>query len=140
MMAYGLNAGLFQATLHPTTTKSKLYFYLSYDQPPNKTVIHDVMEKQLAIIREKKMPFAFITGDQPVYTLLMELKAEHPVKYQAIIPFLGPFHTQCVMMTAIFKRYEGSELEEVLVQAGAVAAGSVKQALKGNTLGVEYVS
>ena len=77
------------------------------------------------------MPYAFITGDQPVYTLLIELKSENPDKYQSIIQFLGPFHTQCVMMAAIFKRYEGSELEEVLVQAEAVAAGSVKQALKG---------
>ena len=61
----------------------------------------------------------------------MELKCEHPDKYKSIIPFLGPFHTQCVMMAAMFKRYEGSELEEVLVQAGIVAAGSVNQALKG---------
>ena len=35
------------------------------------------------------------------------------------------------MMVTIFKRYEGSEFEEVLVQAGVVAAGSVKQALTG---------
>lgn len=35
------------------------------------------------------------------------------------------------MMSAIFKRYEGSKLEEVLVQAGVVAAGPVQQALKG---------
>ena len=77
------------------------------------------------------MPFAYLVGDLPVYVLINELKAENPERYSAIIPFLGPFHTQCVMMTAIYKRYEGSELEEVLVQAGVIAAGSVKQALKG---------
>ena len=35
------------------------------------------------------------------------------------------------MMATLYKRYEASELEEVLVQAGAVAAGSVNQAVKG---------
>ena len=35
------------------------------------------------------------------------------------------------MMNAIYKRYQGSELDELLVIADAVAAGSVDQALKG---------
>ena len=47
------------------------------------------------------------------------------------MPFLGPFHTQCVMMSAIYKRYKGSELGDVLVAGGVVAEGSVDQALKG---------
>ena len=121
----------FQATLHAKQDKSKAYYHKSYDQPPNKAVINDIMQKQMNIIKEKQMPFAFLVGDLPVYILIMELKCEHPDKYKSIIPFLGPFHTQCVMMAAMFKRYEGSELEEVLVQAGIVAAGSVNQALKG---------
>ena len=72
----------FQATLHPRIGKSKPYYHKSYDQPPNKTVVRDIMDKQLAIILEKNMPYAFTTGDQPVYTLLMDLKAEHPAKYK----------------------------------------------------------
>ena len=121
----------FQATLHKEQEKSKAYYHKSYDQSPNKPVVNDVMDRQTKIMEEKKMPFSFVVGDQPVYTLMMELKAENPEKYKNIIPFLGPFHTQCVMMSAIFKRYEGSEFEEVLIQAGVVAAGSVKQALTG---------
>ena len=35
------------------------------------------------------------------------------------------------MMNAIYKRYRGSELDELLVIADAVAAGSADQALKG---------
>ncbi len=36
------------------------------------------------------MPFAVVVGDQPVYTLLVEIKSEHPQEYKNIIPFLGP--------------------------------------------------
>ena len=53
-------------------------------------------------------------GDHPVYVLIALLKAENPIKYYDIVPFRGPFHTQCVMMGAIFMRYKGSELWEVL--------------------------
>ena len=121
----------FQATLSSEQEKSKAFYYLSYDQPPTKSVLKDIMDKLTVIITEKNMPFAYLVGDLPVFILITELKAENSQQYQTITPFLGPFHTQCAMMSAIFKRYEGSELEEVLVQAGVIAAGSVKQALKG---------
>ena len=121
----------FQATISSEQGKSKAHYYLSYNQPPTKPVVKDVMDKLTLTITEKKMPFAYLVGDLPVFILITELKAEHSQQYHAITPFLGPFHTQCALMSTIFKRYEGSELEEVLVQAGVVAAGSVEQALKG---------
>ncbi|KAJ3584789.1 hypothetical protein NHX12_015284, partial [Muraenolepis orangiensis] len=67
----------------------------------------------------------------PVYVLITLLKAENPNKYRDIVPFLGPFHTQCVMMSTIYKRYKGSELGDVLVAGGVIAEGSVDRALKG---------
>ena len=70
-----------------------------------------------AILR-KGMPFAVVVGDQPVYTLLVEIKNEHPQEYENIIPFLGPFHTQVCMIYAIYKRYKGSGIADVLVAAG----------------------
>ena len=111
--------------------KSKAYFHTSYNQPPSKSVVNDIMDKLTTIIATKHMPFAFLVGDHPVYVLITLLKAENPNKYRAIVPFLGPFHTQCVMMSAIYKRYNGSELADVLVAAGVIAEGSVDRALKG---------
>ena len=66
-----------------------------------------------------------------MYVLITLLKAENPNKYRDIVPFLGPFHTQCVMMSAIYKRYKESELGDVLVMGGVIAEGSVDCALKG---------
>lgn len=89
------------------------------------------MDKLADIINTNRMPFGFLVGDHPVYVLITVLKAENPNKYSDIVPFLGPFHTQCVMMNTIYKRYKGGELGEVLVAAGVIAEGSVDQALKG---------
>ena len=44
------------------------------------------------------------------------------------MPFLSPFHTQRAIMSAIYKCYKGSELEDVLVARGVIADGSVDRA------------
>ena len=67
---------------------------MSYNQPPNKSVVND-MDKQSTIIATKRMPFTFFMGDHPMQVLITLLKAENPNKYCGIVPFLGPFHTVC---------------------------------------------
>ena len=121
----------FHAGLSSEQGKSKAYFHMSYNQPPSKSVVNDIMEKLTTIVATKRMPFAFLVGDLPVYVLITLLKAENPCKYRDIVTFLGPFHTQCAMMSAIYKRYKGSKLGEVLAAGGVVAEGSVDHALKG---------
>ena len=61
-------------------------------------------------------------SDHPVYVLSTLLKTENPDNYCDTVPFLGPFHTQCVMTSAIYKRYKRSELGEVLMTGGVIAS------------------
>ena len=77
------------------------------------------------------MPFIVICGDLPVYSLLAEPFSENEEKVRKILPWLGQFYLEMDMMNAIYKRYRGSELDELLVIANAVVASSVDQALKG---------
>ena len=93
--------------------------------------MNDIMDKLSTIIATKRKPFAFLVGDHPMCVLITLLKAENPNKYRDIVPFLGPFHTQCVMMSTIYKHYKGSELGDVLVAGGVIADGSVDRVLKG---------
>ena len=104
-----------------------LFPYMSYSLPPNKSVEKDFVDKLTIIIAIKRNPYAFLEGNHPVYVLIPLPKAENPNKFRDI----GPFHTNCVMMTAIYKRSKGSELGEVLVAGGVIAEGSVDRALKG---------
>ena len=55
----------------------------------------------LNIIEEKNISFVLLTGDQPVYTLIEQLKNENKEKFNKIIPILGPFHTQVAFITVI---------------------------------------
>ena len=117
----------FQALISAPVEKSKAYYFMTYPSHPGSLSLMMSDENKRAIQR-KSMPFAVVVGDQPVYTLLVEIKNEHPEK---IIPFLGPNHTQSCMIYAIYKRYKGSGFADVLVAAGVIAEGSVYQALRG---------
>ena len=104
---------------------------MTYPDPPSKTILYDVMRKLPRAIDDKKMPFAIIVGDHPVYALLLELKNENPEMFADILPFMGPFHIKMSFINAIYKRFKGSGISDVLVVAGVVADGSVDQALRG---------
>jgi hypothetical protein len=113
------------------STKSKAYYYLTLPKPPYKSVVHEVMCRVVDVAKKKSMPFVQLVGDQPVYTLIVQLKNENPNKFAKILPFLGPFHAQCSFISAINKRFTGSGISDILVAAGVIAEGSVEKALSG---------
>ena len=121
----------FMASISPAEERSKPYFYTTLPRPPSKKVVYTLMLKAVDVAEKKKMPFIQFVGDQPVFTLIVELKAENPEVFVRIVPVLGPFHTQMAFMSAIYKRFQESGIEDVLVTAGLIAEGSVQQALKG---------
>ena len=89
------------------------------------------MSRLADVIKERRMPFPKLVGDQPVYALIVQLRNENRKAFEKILPILGPFHTQCSLITAINKRFSGSDLSEILVSADAISEKSVENALKG---------
>ena len=77
------------------------------------------------------MPFIQLVGDQPVYALILEIKNENPEKFQKVLPVLGGFHIQTAFLSTIAKRFREFGLEEWVVAARIVEAGSVDQAIRG---------
>ena len=63
----------FQASMSDEVTKSKPYYWLTFPKPPHKSVTHEIMTPLLNIIEEKNTPFVLLTGDQPFYTLIVQL-------------------------------------------------------------------
>ena len=70
-------------------------------------------------------------GDLPTYKDIMSLKSENPELFKDIIPVIGTFHQQMSYIYTVYKRFQGSGIEDVLVSAGVLAAGSAEKALKG---------
>ena len=120
----------FQGTIQNVPVKSKPYYYLTLPKPPKKSVVYDVMCRVATMAKTKTMPFVLLVGDQPVYALIVQLKYGNQELFDRILPFLGPFHTQCSFISAINKRFDGSGLSD-LVAAEVIPEGSADSALKG---------
>ena len=120
-----------QSCRHPSTDKTKPYYHTTYPEPPNKSVVYDVMFKLVEAMMNKDIPFSFLVGDMPTYKMIMQIKTENPHKFVDIIPIIGAFHQQMSYIHAIYKRFKGSGLADTLVAAGVVVEGSVDQALRG---------
>lgn len=115
----------------PPPNKNKAYLHTTYNEPPSKSVIHDIMTKLVETMRKKKIPFFFLVGDLPTYKTIVQLKAENLELFKNITPIIGAFHQQMSYMHAIYKRFKGSGMADTLVSAGVVMDGSVDQALQG---------
>ena len=121
----------FQASMSDEVTKSKPYYWLTFPKPPHKSVTHEIMTCLLNIIEEKNIPFVLLDCDQPVYTLIVQLRNENKEKFNKIFPILGPFHRQVCFIKAIAKRFEGSGVSDIFVSASIIADKSVDRALRG---------
>ena len=122
---------VFQAYVQCTVVKNKPYYFLTFLQPPSKSVVHEVMCRMVATAEMKSMPFIQVVGDQPVYALIVQLKYENPDAFHVILPFLGPFHIHGSLIYAMYKRFRGCGLSDILVAADVIAEGSVDQAIRG---------
>ena len=89
------------------------------------------MTRLLNIIEERNISFVLLNDDQPVYTLIVQLRNENKEKFNKIVPILGPFHTQVAFITAIAKRFEGSGPSDIFVSASIIADKSVNKAMRG---------
>ena len=63
----------FRANIYDSSPKGKAYYYMTHSQPPNKTVVHEMMCRSFAAAYKKDMAFIQLLGDQPVYALILEI-------------------------------------------------------------------
>ena len=112
-------------------TKSKPYYFLTFPEPPKKSVVYEVILRVNKIISHKNLLFVHLVGDQPVYTLMVLLRNENPGAFSKIISILGRFHIQCAFIKCISKRFEGSGLSDIIVSTDIIADKSVDQAMWG---------
>ena len=94
-----------QACLNEGGDRSKAYYQTSYPEAPSKSVVYDIMTKNLKAMESKNIPFMFLVGDLPTYVHIVELKAENSDLFDKFVPILGPFHQQLSFIYSIYKRF-----------------------------------
>ena len=89
------------------------------------------MVKNVEGTRQKNIPFLFMVGDLPTYVHVVELQSENSIRFENIVPVLGPLHQQLLFIYCIYKRFCGSGIADAFVSAGVTAPGSVDHGVAG---------
>ena len=72
-----------------------------------------------------------ITGDHPVYEVLMNIKKKHPERHASIVMRLGGFYEAVNFMGTVGHLMKRSGAEEFLVESSACNKGTADKVLNG---------
>ncbi|KAK3735621.1 hypothetical protein QZH41_007397 [Actinostola sp. cb2023] len=96
----------------------------------NSTVQHILKVSQQAS-REVHQQYTVVTFDLAVAKKAYALVWQNPEIFSDVIVQMGSFHLLCSYMSALGKLMRCSGLEEVLVESGVCASGSIQQVMAG---------
>ena len=78
----------FQARIQSKPQKSKPYYFLTLPTTAHKSEVHEVMPRLADAVKERRMPFLQLVGNQPVYALISQLRNENSKAFEKILPIL----------------------------------------------------
>ena len=96
----------------------------------NATVQHILKLSQQAS-REVHQQYTVVTFDLAVAKKAYSLVWQSPEEFSDVIVRMSSFHLTCAFMGALGKKMRCSGLEEVLIESGICASGSIEQVLTG---------
>ena len=99
--------------------------------PTELATVHEAMTRSCAIATALNQEHVIITVDQAIYCKAQEIRWKHPSKFQNVVLRMGAFHTATAFLAVLGKRFGDAGLQDLLVESGIVAAGSVQAVLSG---------
>lgn len=77
------------------------------------------------------MPSIVLVMDQAIYAKAQHIRWGDPQLRQKLVVRLGEFHTTMSFLAIIGKRFRDAGLEDILIESGVVAQGSVNGVFSG---------
>lgn len=78
------------------------------------------------------LPNMFVVFLQALYSKVTEILWAHKDRFPNIVPRSGVFHTICMFLGVIGKRFQDAGLKDVCIEVGAVAEGSISGVMDGH--------
>jgi hypothetical protein len=111
------NIGYMQPILHPIT---------------NYQTVQECIIRSVEVTRKLNQQFTFVTFDYAAAKIAFDIVWDKPAVYKNVVVHLGAFHTMCSYMGALGKMMSGSGFEEIIIEAGVCASGSISQVVSGS--------
>lgn len=99
--------------------------------PTELPTVYTILQRSLQMADQLGQRDVIIVCDQAIYAKALAIVWQNPQQFQHVVLRMGTFHTLCAFLAAIGKRFSGAGLEDVLIESGIVATGSVSGALQG---------
>ena len=88
----------------------------------------------LEAAKQLKQEYTLITMDLAAAKIAYDIQWQNMEKFSKVIINLGAFHAMCSFMGSLGKMMTGSGLEDILIEAGVCASGSIQKVLSGKAL------
>ena len=107
------------------------YFPVIEASPTELPTVYTILQRSLQLADQLGQRDVVTVFDQPIYAKALDIVWQNPQQFQRVVLRMGTFHTVCAFLAAIGKRFSGAGLEDVLIESGIVAMGSVPGVLQG---------
>ena len=93
--------------------------------------IHEMLVQVIKIKDELDLSGIVLVCDQAIYAKAIEIAWKHSDEFKPIVLRLGSFHTACIFMAAIGKRFKDAGFRDIVIESGIVADGSSNKVIEG---------
>ena len=108
--------GFMPPILHPITERS---------------TIQECLRQSVEVSQRLQQPYTFVTMDLAAAKIAYELQWNSAERFSSVIIHLGGFHTMCSYMWYIGKVMTGSGFEDIVLETGICASGSIRKVISG---------
>ena len=125
----------FNALISPTTTPltSIGYCPMIASSPTKYSTVYTVMKTVQNMIKDLQQKHTVLTFDEAIYSKAKEIQWQSNGEFNDTVIRQGGFHTALTFIAVIGKRYEESGIEDLLVESGVYASGSVMKIMTGKS-------
>ncbi|XP_071812536.1 uncharacterized protein [Apostichopus japonicus] len=100
--------------------------------PTDLNTVNTVLHRSLEIADQLELPSIVVVVDQAIYCKAQTIRWQTPIFQERIVIRLGAFHTTMTALACIGKRFQDAGFQDVLIEAGVVATGSVTGVMNGH--------
>jgi len=97
--------------------------------------VQECLMTSMEATQKVQQQVTFVTFDYADYAaarIAFDIVWDKSAVFSNVVVHLGAFHTMCSYMGALGKMMAGSGFEEVLIEAGTCASGSINQVMNGS--------
>ncbi|KAJ8042408.1 hypothetical protein HOLleu_13456 [Holothuria leucospilota] len=99
--------------------------------PTELSTVYSLLMKTMEICTKLEQEEIVVVLDQAIYSKALQIVWKESQRFNKVILRLGAFHTTCVMLGVIGKRFDDAGLRDVLIESGVIAPGSINGVMTG---------